>query len=109
MNREAKVITRPNGKPYRPRKPGLRAQSWDNQEDGCGVIVFGTLDPGHAHAFAVEMCKHWYGLPEAITPEPGWYRSGFASGQLAWRVDEEHGAPGVMFTAEDGPLLELQP
>lgn len=102
--KEDTVITRPNGKPYRPRKPGLRARAWDNQEDGCGVIVFGTLDPDRARPFATEMCNYWHDLPVAADPQPGWYREAFVYGDLRWIGDEKRGAPGVMFTAEDGPL-----
>ncbi|MFJ1539196.1 hypothetical protein ACIODS_11705 [Micromonospora chalcea] len=98
------ALTRPNGKTYRPRKPGLRAHSWRNDDDTCGVIVFGTLDPERAHAFAVEMCRYWHGLPEAVDPKPWWYRQTFISGELTWTEDAERGAPGVMFTAEDGTL-----
>ncbi|MFD6770615.1 hypothetical protein ACFWC6_30830 [Micromonospora chalcea] len=100
------MITRPNGKPYRPRKPGLRAHAYENEDD-CGVIVFGTLDPEQARPFAAEMCNHWYGMPMAVNPAPGWYRNGFRDGERAWIPDEQRGAPGVMFRAEDAPLGAL--
>lgn len=108
MTVSATPITRPSGKPYRPRKPGLRAHSWQNPDDDCGVIVFGTLDPDRAHSFAVEMCRHWHGLPEAISPEPGWWRQTFVDGELRWVYDAVRGAPGVMFTAEDAPLTTTE-
>ncbi|MCX5066747.1 hypothetical protein OOJ91_12910 [Micromonospora lupini] len=97
------VIARPNGKAYRPRKAGLRARPWED-DSGCGVVVFGTLDPDRARRFAGEMCAYWYDLPAVVNPQPGWYRDGFRYGERAWVRDEKRGAPGVMFAAEDGPL-----
>lgn len=94
-------MTRPNGKVYRPRR-GLRAHAWeDDDRDERGVIVFGTLDPQRAQEFANRMCAYWYGMPEAVTPIPGWYRDGFQYGQRAWVCDDERGAAGVMFRAYD--------
>ena len=102
------VITRPNGKPYRPRTTELRAHAWEGEYD-CGVVVFGTLDPDRARSFAAAMCDHWYGMPVAVDSRPGWYRDGFRYGERAWVRDEERGAPGVMFKAEDAPPAEAQP
>lgn len=108
MSDEAAVIVRPNGKPYRPRRPGLRAHAWEGEDD-CGVVVFGTLDPDRARAFAAQMCTHWYGMPVVVDPEPGWYRDAFVYGERRWTRDPERGAPGVMFRAEDAPLAEPRP
>lgn len=96
-------FTRANGKTYRPRKPGLQAHSWENHgyDENCGVIVFGTLDPDAARDFAIQMCKHWYGMAGVTNPEPGWYRSGFRNGEPTWLDDEHRGRPGVMFEAVD--------
>ncbi len=59
------VFVRPNGKPYRPRTESLRAcVAWENHgghdDDSCGVIVFGTLSPDEAHAFALESAAYWF-------------------------------------------------
>lgn len=103
MSDKTDVITRPNGKPYRPRSSGLRAHAWEGEDDG-GVIVFGTLDPDRARPLAAEVCAHWYGMPVVLDPAPGWYRDGFEYGERRWIRDEERGAPGVMFRAVDAPL-----
>lgn len=105
---DSSVIERPNGKPYRPRNAGLRARAWENPDDDCGVVVLGTLDPDRARSFAEEMCAHWFDLPVAVDPVPGWYREGFHYGERRWTQDEERGAPGVMFRAEDAPLGDAE-
>jgi hypothetical protein len=92
------VMTRPDGRPYRPRKAGLRARAWANGDDECGVVIFGTLDPERAQAFADESCSHWYGDGRAARPEPGWYRDTFRYGERLFAVDEKRGAAGVYFT-----------
>jgi hypothetical protein len=92
------VITRPDGRPYRPRKPGLRAHAWENSDE-AGVIVFGTLDPDAAQAFALESAAYWYGPGGAVVdPSPDWFRDCFRWGERRWERDEKRGAPGVQFT-----------
>lgn len=97
-------FVRPNGRPYRSRKPGLRAHAWDNEgvydDEGCGVIVFGTLDPDEARPLAESSAVHWFGAGTVDQPTPGWWRDGFKLGERSWRRDDEKGAPGVMFTWE---------
>lgn len=100
----AEALTRPNGKLYRPRYTFLRARSWDNDHlgrDGCGVIVFGTLNPERARSFAHVMCRQWFELPVADRPAPeaGWWRDTFRWGERTWAYDELRGAPGVLFWA----------
>jgi hypothetical protein len=90
-------LTRPNGRTYRPRKPGLRAHAWENPDE-CGVIIFGTLDPEQAKTFADQSCAYWYGSGAATNPEPGWFRDVFRRGERRFEVDEQRGAPGVYFT-----------
>ena len=95
------MITRPDGRIYRPRKPGLRAHAWEG-DDEQGVIVFGTLDPTEAEAFALESSAYWYGTGGAVVdPEPDWFRDCFRWGERRWERDEVRGAPGVKFTWED--------
>ncbi len=97
------VVTRPNGKPYRPRTNSLRAQAWENHghDERAGVIVFGTLNPDEARSLAQESAAYWYGdadCNQLTDPGPGWYRDGFVNGERTWIQDAERGAPGVMFT-----------
>lgn len=97
------TLTRPNGKPYRPRKPGLRTRPWGNDDtDRHGVVVLGTLDPEEAHPQAAEWIMYWHDTEcRPAHPEPGWYRDGYDHTGPAWIIDEKRGAPGVMFTCED--------
>ena len=106
MSDQAANLTRPNGKPYRPRNVGvLTAHAWDNWALGWderqGVVVLGTLDPERAQALADQMCEFWYGMSHAGDPQPGWWRDGFRNGERAWIDAPDRGQPGVMFTAED--------
>lgn len=95
------MITRPDGRPYRPRKPGLRAHAWETGDDQ-GVIVFGTLAPAEAEAFALAVSAYWYGSGGAVVdPHPGWFRDRFRWGERRWERDEVTGSPGVMFTWVD--------
>lgn len=98
------VFVRPNGKPYRPRTDKLRARAWENlggfDGDSCGVIVFGTLDPDEARAFAADSVAYWYGAGAVEQPESGWWRDAFQRGERTWIEDDQRGAPGVMFTWE---------
>jgi hypothetical protein len=99
-------VTRPNGKPYRPRK--VIAHAWENNwsDDGkCGVLILGTHDDKDAQEFAERMCWYWYGL-HAAEPVAGWYRDSFNDfGERAWIDDPVRGRAGVIFTAvERGDL-----
>lgn len=99
------MITRPDGRPYRPRTPGLRYQAWTNDpEPGRGVIVLGLLDdryPVREHASGLaaywfDESRHDYTLTD---PQPGWWRNAYRHrGERAWVRDERRGAPGVMYT-----------
>jgi hypothetical protein len=99
------TMTRPDGRAYRPRKPGLRVHAWENpgnfDDERAGVIVLGTLDPDEARQIAQDACASWYGDADSFRladPGPGWYRDGFVRGERAWIEDEQRGTPGVMFT-----------
>ncbi len=98
------VFVRPDGRPYRPRKSGLRARAWENHgcgdEEGSGVIVFGTLNPDEARRFALESATYWFGTGTVHQPISGWWRDSFDQGERRWVEDEQRGAPGVMFTWE---------
>lgn len=103
------MITRPNGKVYRPRKPGLRAHAWGEigDPDGWGVVVLGTLDDSpHARNWARAACIHWYADPDLFDiahPGPGWWRDGYGPHGRQWINDPERGAPGVMYTWTEKP------
>lgn len=91
------TITRPNGKPYRPRKIAAYTVV-DEDEILCGVIVLGTHEIGRAQPFADEYVAWQLGANYAAEdPVPGWYREGFLSGRFMWIDDIERGRAGVWF------------
>lgn len=98
-------FTRPDGRTYRPQKPGLRVRAWGNDDMSRGVIVFGTLSPEAAQPLAQETCEWLYGEQgfgfRVTHPRPGWYRDSFQHGERTWVTDDRRGAPGVMFTYEE--------
>lgn len=95
-------MNRPDGRPYRPRKPGLRARPWGEVGDRHGVIVFGTLDTERARTFAAETITYWHDAKcHPVRPEPGWWRDGYNYEGRAWIPDDKRGAPGVSFTCEE--------
>lgn len=99
------TFTRPNGKTYRPRKLGLIAEAWEDQDynggGASGVIVLGTLDPDAARPIALDAIRRFFDVFDAAAGEPGWFRNGFHSGERRWFIDCEKGRPGVSFTAVD--------
>ena len=102
---EQETMRRPDGRTYRPRRPGLRVYAWENREstgnERAGVIVFGTLDPDKARDIAHEMCAAWYGDADAYhvaEPTPGWWRNSYSYSGPTWIADERRGSAGVMFT-----------
>ncbi len=91
------TITRPNGKPYRPRKVVTEGIVDDDGVE-CGVVVLGTHDIDRAQVLANEyVARHVDSCDVAAGPEPGWYRLGVSSGTFRWVSDEEHGRAGVLF------------
>lgn len=90
-------ITRPNGKPYRPRK--LVAYSVaDEDEIVAGAVVFGTHDPVRARDLAGEVIRRDVGHEYVpVKPCRVWWRDGFDGGRRMWVTDEEHGRAGVWF------------
>lgn len=91
------VITRPNGKPYRPRAfithPVAEEDEWLS-----GVIVFGTHEIGRAQPFADEYVQWQLGAEYAAEdPVTGWWRDGMDGGQRRWVTDKDHGRAGVYF------------
>lgn len=99
----AVAFTRPNGKPYRPRKPELVAHVWENDHGYCGdagAIVLGTLDPDTARPIAVELCRREFDADDLAAGQPGWFRAGFHHGEHRWFIDTEKGRPGVSFEVQ---------
>jgi hypothetical protein len=97
MTDEPAVITRPNGKPYRPRAVTANAVA-DEDQILCGVIVLGTHDLTRAQPMADQYARWQLGEGyAAASPLRGWYRDGFESGHRAWITDEEHGRSGIWF------------
>jgi hypothetical protein len=98
-------VMRPNGKPYRPRKVIAYGVA---DEDGVtsGVMVLGTHDVERAQKLADECAAAWVESGYvAVTPERGWYREGFESGELRWLSDKERGRAGVHFRE----IVEMAP
>ena len=105
------VISRPNGKPYRPRK--LRSVILGDEDSLYNVIVFGTHDIDQARAFAFTevpaTLRSWAesGYDDVRvqmdpTGHQGWWRREFAgihedSAMYTYPVDDEAGAAGVSF------------
>jgi hypothetical protein len=99
------TLTRPNGKTYRARKPGLFVQPWEDEDDSfpdtAGVIIFGTLDPNDSDAIRLAQAaiKRYFDCNYMTDGYPSWFRNSFRSGQPVWIADAERGRPGVCFTA----------
>ena len=65
--------TRPNGKPYRPRK--IVACMVGEEDEG--VLVLGTHDQERAQVLADQMAGYFVGKGfTAARPETGWHRDG---------------------------------
>jgi hypothetical protein len=91
------AIQRPNGKFYRPRKV-IAACVVDADEIIAGVMILGTHDLDRAQPLADQYAAWQLDSGYAAArPLPGWYREGFAGGQLRWITDEVHGRAGVWF------------
>jgi hypothetical protein len=103
------VITRPNGKPYRPRKVTAYAVT-DKDEITVGVIVFGTHDAGRAQELADQIAR-WDigGNYTAVDPVAVWWADRFECGQRVWVTDEEHGRGGIWFReiVECTPVIDM--
>jgi hypothetical protein len=91
------MITRPNGKPYRPRKV-IAAAVCDEDESLAGVIVLGTHDLAVAQTLADRYAAWQLGSGTvAADPLLGWYRDGLVNGQRCWITDEARGRAGIWF------------
>jgi hypothetical protein len=91
------VITRPNGKPYRPRK--IMAYPVADADDmASGVMVLGTHDVERARKLADRCAAAWVdGGYVAAEPQTGWFREGYEAGRPMWLRDEKRGRAGVYF------------
>jgi hypothetical protein len=91
------TLTRPNGKPFRPRKVVAHAVT-DTDDLLSGVMVLGTHDIPRAQKLADQYIPYWLESGyTAADPLTGWWRDGFDCGQRRWIRDEEHGRAGVWF------------
>lgn len=92
------AISRPNGKPYRPRELVACAVTDTAYDELAGVVVLGTHDPGTAQALADNYVQWQLGSRHrAVDPVLVWWRDGFSGGSRAWVTDEIHGRAGVWF------------
>lgn len=98
------MITRPNGKAYRPRK--VVVHPWDNTERDpfhgqCGVYVFGTHDIAASQAMADEAVKYYHdNSMVAGDPQLVWVRDAMENGERVWIHDAVRGRAAVMWVAE---------
>lgn len=99
--RGRETFIRPNGKPYRPRKGGMTAHSWQNDwgTEDRGCVITGTLDPERSRTFARRMVDFWHSADDVDMPQVGWWRLAMRDGDRQWVNDPERGRPGVMWTA----------
>lgn len=97
----AEQITRPNGKPYRRRKP-VTVEVYYSSNDAECVIVIGTHDLDAAAALAEHMWEHDEPLPEGrrrwlrLVP---WDTGG--GYDRSWIDDPARGTAVVTFDPED--------
>ena len=97
MTERPEVITRPDGRPYSPRKLVAHAVANDD-EDLVGVLVLGTHDVLRARALADKYVAWQIGDDyAAVTYSTGWWRDGFEYGCRRWVPDPVRGRAGVMF------------
>ena len=93
-------ITRPNGKPYRPRR--LRVVGWNLNTvypEVLQVAVLGTHEVDKAR----ESAPQGYHCAYLINPTLGWVRLGMSHGEPTWLHDEVRGAACVIFDESDDP------
>ncbi len=90
-------ITRPNGKPYQPRR--VVGFTLDDDDTGgvTGLIVFGTHDHERAKRLADGLCYRYAADGDAVGPTSVWWRDMFSRGRREFESDDEHGRPGVHF------------
>ena len=96
------MLTRPDGRLYRPRTSALLTVPWTNAGQSTpyaeGVIVIGTHDLVRAQHFADADCRTWYGV-SATEPRLDWVRRGYGKLGDDWIADEVRGRPAIWFTA----------
>jgi hypothetical protein len=102
------VLTRPDGRLYRPRKVTGYAVN-DDDEIVCGIMILGTHDAGRAQPLADKCAVMWAGNGFVATcPVTGWWRDGFQGGRRCWVDDPVQGRAGVWFreiTEQSLPVL----
>jgi hypothetical protein len=102
----AETITRPNGKPYRRRKPTQIATFDHGDSMAEGVVVIGTHDVDLATRLAADRLAYFDLDPASA--RTSWWRlvpwDAFGIGcDQSWITDEVRGAPVVVWTPEAQP------
>lgn len=96
----APLLTRPNGKPYRPRSE-VRVENYTTTDDMTAVVVIGTHDVDRATELARERWE-WDNDPPLPAGVRRWWRlvpwGGHGDG--TWIDDEVRGRPVVTFDPE---------
>jgi hypothetical protein len=94
---DLELITRPNGRPYRPRKVTAHALA-DDDDFLSGVLVTGTHDRNRALELARVLVGRELGSGyEPVYSGGGWWRDGMEGGERRWVADDERGQAGVLF------------
>jgi hypothetical protein len=92
------AIIRPNGKPYRPRKPP-RVVEFEDYQGSAGVAVLGTHDVDVARA-AAAVALNQYDLDPAQTSLSWWRLVPWGDWfDRTWIEDAKRGAACVVFEA----------
>ena len=94
------VLTRPNGKTYRPRGP-LRIEEYVDHEERTCVVIVGTHDLERATGLAAERWEEWYDDGSLPAGQRRWMRLvPFDTGtgyDHNWVIDEVRGSACVVF------------
>jgi hypothetical protein len=93
----APLLTRPNGKPYRPRSE-IRVEHFTNQDDCTAIVVIGTHDVDRARELALPWWENEYDRADFPEGVRRWWRLvpwGYDGG--TWLEDEVRGRPVVTF------------
>lgn len=92
------VLTRPDGRLYRPRKLAAHAVTDPDDGDTLTGVVLGTHDPAKAQEPADAYARWQLGSRHvAVSPVAVWWRDGFAYGRRGWIEDEVTGRAGVWY------------
>lgn len=94
------VLLRPNGKPYRAKRPPRVSETEDYHSNDSGVIVEHTHNPDVAAPLAEPMWRSLGYDPPLPEPSRGWYRLAPRDGEFRWVEDPERGVPCLVYGAQ---------